>query len=147
MRTHGELRYSPTILNIGTRWRRVFLFTPGPLYPQGNSPRYPLDRRLDGPQSLSWHSCHHKAWQRSVTAQTCNFRDCKVEAKLSYNRPWRSVGLRDFEAPTFFRQSAHRWRWSCQPYVPAAIYPQQDSWYSYLLEAEWTPGPQCGWKD
>jgi hypothetical protein len=25
--------------------------------------------------------------------------------------------------------------------------PQEDSWYSFLLEAESTPGPQCGWKD
>jgi hypothetical protein len=26
---------------------------PGPLYPRGNRPRYPLDRRLGGPQSLA----------------------------------------------------------------------------------------------
>jgi hypothetical protein len=25
--------------------------------------------------------------------------------------------------------------------------PQEDSWYSFLLEAELTPGPQCDWKD
>jgi hypothetical protein len=25
--------------------------------------------------------------------------------------------------------------------------PQEDSWYSFLLEAESTPGSQCGWKD
>jgi hypothetical protein len=25
--------------------------------------------------------------------------------------------------------------------------PQKDSWYSFLLEAESTPGPQCVWKD
>jgi hypothetical protein len=25
--------------------------------------------------------------------------------------------------------------------------PQEDSWYSFLLEAESIPGPQCGWKD
>jgi hypothetical protein len=25
--------------------------------------------------------------------------------------------------------------------------PQEDSWYSFLLEAELTPGPYCGWKD
>jgi hypothetical protein len=34
-------------------------------------------------------------------------------------------GLWDCEAsklPHFSRQSAHRWRWSCQPYVPAALY-------------------------
>jgi hypothetical protein len=29
----------------------------------------------------------------------------------------------------------------CQPYSPAALYPQEDSWYSFLLEAESTPGP------
>jgi len=28
-------------------------FTPLPLYPQGTSPWYPLDRRLGGPQSRS----------------------------------------------------------------------------------------------
>jgi hypothetical protein len=26
-------------------------------------------------------------------------------------------------------------------YVPAALYPQEDSWYSFLLETESTPGP------
>jgi hypothetical protein len=36
------------------------------------------------------------------------------------NRPWSPIGLRDVEAPTFSRQSAHRWRWGSQPYVPAA---------------------------
>jgi hypothetical protein len=40
--------------------------------------------------------------------------------------PWRPVGLWDVEAPTFSRQSAHRWRWGCQPYVPAAFSLQED---------------------
>jgi hypothetical protein len=26
-------------------------------------------------------------------------------------------------------------------YQPTALYPQEDSWYSFLLEAESTPGP------
>jgi hypothetical protein len=42
----------PRILYIGTSWRLVLNFTPRPLYPRGKSPRYPLDRRLGGPQSL-----------------------------------------------------------------------------------------------
>jgi hypothetical protein len=25
--------------------------------------------------------------------------------------------------------------------------PQEGSWYSFLLEADSTPGPWCGWKD
>jgi hypothetical protein len=30
---------------------------------------------------------------------------------------------------------------------PLPFTPQEDSWYSFLLEAESTPGPQCSWKD
>jgi hypothetical protein len=32
----------------------VVNFTPRPLYPQGKSPRYPLNRRLGGPQEPVW---------------------------------------------------------------------------------------------
>jgi hypothetical protein len=38
---------------LGARWRWVVSFTPRPLYPQGKNPRYPLDKRLGGPQSRS----------------------------------------------------------------------------------------------
>jgi hypothetical protein len=34
-----------------TRWRWMVSFTPRLLYPQGKSTQYPLDRRLDEPQS------------------------------------------------------------------------------------------------
>jgi hypothetical protein len=56
------------------------------------------------------------------------------------------IGLREVKAPTLLRQTANRWRQGCQPYAPAALYPQvsfiiKDSWYSFLLEAESTPGP------
>jgi hypothetical protein len=51
------------------------------------------------------------------------------------NRPWRPIGLQDVKAPTFSRQLAHRrWRGG-QPYAPVTLYPQEDSWYSFLLEA------------
>jgi hypothetical protein len=45
--------YSSTILDLCTRWRWVVNFTTRRLYPRLKSPRYPLDRRLDGPQSRS----------------------------------------------------------------------------------------------
>jgi hypothetical protein len=32
------------------------------------------------------------------------------------NRPWRPIGLRRRGSHIFYRQSAHRWRWGCQPY-------------------------------
>jgi hypothetical protein len=54
--------------------------------------------------------------------------------------------LREVKAPTLLRQTANRWRQGCQPYAPAALLPPgffvfKDSWYSFLLEAESTPGP------
>jgi hypothetical protein len=41
----------------------------------------------------------------------------------------------------FSRKSAHRWRQCCRPYAPAAFYPHEYFWYSFLLEAESTPVP------
>ena len=35
----------------------------------------------------------------------------------------------------------------CQPYAPTAFTPRKYSWYSFMLEAESTPGPQCYRKD
>jgi hypothetical protein len=54
-------------------------------------------------------------------------------------RPWWPIWSLDVEAPTFSRQSAHKWRRSCQNYAPAAPLPPEDSWYSFVLEAESTP--------
>jgi hypothetical protein len=51
----GEWSYSPNIFDTRTRWRWFVSFTLLPLYSQGNSQQYPLDRRLDGPQSRSGH--------------------------------------------------------------------------------------------
>jgi hypothetical protein len=56
------------------------------------------------------------------------------------NRPWRPIELWDVEAPTFSRQSGQRWQGSCQPDAPATLYLQENSWYSFLLEGESTPG-------
>jgi hypothetical protein len=47
------------------------------------------------------------------------------------------VGLWDVEAPTFSAESTHGWQWNCQPNTPAALYPQEDSWYSFLLVTPW----------
>jgi hypothetical protein len=43
----------PHFLDLGTSWVLVVSFTPWPLYPRGKDPRYPLDRKLGGPQSRS----------------------------------------------------------------------------------------------
>jgi len=46
---------APRILNLDTKWRWVVTFTPRPLYSQEKRPRYPLYRRLGGPQIRSGH--------------------------------------------------------------------------------------------
>jgi hypothetical protein len=56
----GSGGIAPRIFNLGTRWRWVVSFTPPPLYPQGKSPWYPLDKRLGEPQSRSGHSGEEK---------------------------------------------------------------------------------------
>jgi hypothetical protein len=37
---------------------------------------------------------------------------------------WRPIGLREVKTPTLLRQTANRLRQGCQPYAPAALYPQ-----------------------
>jgi hypothetical protein len=49
----GSRGIAPCILDLGTRWRWVVSFTLLPVYPQGKSYMFPLDRRLCGPQSRS----------------------------------------------------------------------------------------------
>ena len=58
-------------------------------------------------------------------------------------RSWR------VKAPSF-RDNGTVMVVGCQPYAPAAFTPRsipdddrKNSWYSFLLEAESTPGPQC----
>jgi hypothetical protein len=49
----GTAPFIHSFFDLGTRGRWVVSFTPRPLYSQGKSPFYPLDRRLGGPQSRS----------------------------------------------------------------------------------------------
>jgi hypothetical protein len=49
----GSGGVAPCILDVGPRRRWVVSFSHQPLYFQGKSPWYPLDRRLGGPQSRS----------------------------------------------------------------------------------------------
>jgi hypothetical protein len=49
-------------------------------------------------------------------------------------------GSRRLRLPDFKIIDTCRWQ-GCQPYAPAAFTPRKYSWYSFLLEAESTPGP------
>jgi hypothetical protein len=57
-----------------------------------------------------------------------------IKNRASLSLTWDSeedilpIGLWDVKAPTFSIQSVYRWRWGCQPYTPATLYPQEDPW-------------------
>jgi hypothetical protein len=58
------------------------------------------------------------------------------------NRPWRPIGLWDVEDPTFSLDNRHTDGDEVVSLTPRPPFtPQEDSWYSFLLEAESTPGP------
>jgi hypothetical protein len=63
-----------------------------------------------------------------------HFAICDKKGKAIIVTGHRPIGLRDVEALIFSRQSAHMWQCGCQAYMPAALYLQKYSWYSFLLE-------------
>jgi hypothetical protein len=63
MNTKGEWRYTSIILDLGTRWRRLVSFTPGPLYPQSRSCTLWKREKLLAParnRSLTVHPVTHR---------------------------------------------------------------------------------------
>jgi hypothetical protein len=65
----------------------------------------------------------------------------EVKGKAIPLQAWRDPeGSRRLRLPDF--KTSGTWRWQgCQPYAPAAFTPRKYSWYSFMLEAESTPGP------
>jgi hypothetical protein len=53
MKMYGEVKVYVHHSYFSNRWRRVVSFKPLSLYPQGNSPWYPLYVRLSEPKSSS----------------------------------------------------------------------------------------------
>jgi hypothetical protein len=115
----------------------------GKILPTPQSPPRQVDqsKRLEGDMGKcalegEWVKC----WGWCVMCRITRILS-KVKESYPCSRPWRPIGLWGIKAPTFCRHSAHRWQWGCQPHAPATLYPQEDSWYSFLLEAKSTPGP------
>jgi hypothetical protein len=71
----------------------------------------------------------------------------KVKVKFSQYRPWRPLGLREVDAPTFSDIRLIDGGKVVGPTRRPLFTPQEVSWYPFLLEAESTSGPECGWKD
>jgi hypothetical protein len=57
------------------------------------------------------------------------------------------LGPQEFEAAIISRHSAHKCGKLVNPMILASLLAAKYPWYSFLLEAESTPGPDCGQKD
>jgi hypothetical protein len=102
-----EWRYSSTILGFGTGWRWVVSFTPRPLYPQGNRPRYPLDRMLglDAVEKRKSLHCRESNSGRPARSQSLYWLSYNVRKLLSqicavWWDKWRLNTLLDLHKPS-----------------------------------------------
>jgi hypothetical protein len=79
---------NPYFLGLSTSWMWFVKFTPRPLYPRGKSPRYPLNRWLDGPQSRSERRGEEKILDstgtRTPTPRSSSYTDYAIPAPCIY---------------------------------------------------------------
>jgi hypothetical protein len=68
-----EWKHSSVILDLGNIWREVVSLTPLSLQPPGKDPRYPLYRRLGGPQSRS------DGYGENIL---CSYRESKLDSSV-----------------------------------------------------------------
>jgi len=67
--------------------------------------------------------------------------------KQSYYRPGEVLKVQESEAPRF-QNNRHMKAVILSALQTGCLYPlKKYSWYSFLLDADSTPGPQCSWKD
>jgi len=77
------------------------------------------------------HSCCVLTSQRMGNCVLCQVKSSPVTG-LEWPR-----GFQEVKMPRFHDNGTG----GCQPYAPAAFTPTKYTWYSFLLEAESTPGP------
>jgi hypothetical protein len=94
-----EWRYSATILDVGTRWRRMVSIMTRPLYSRGKSPWYSFNRRLGGPQSRSGSCDVEKSLLPLPRIEPWPSSRQAVAMPTEPNNIWRKST--DYEAPHY----------------------------------------------
>ena len=71
--------------------------------------------------------------------------DTEIRQGSPYTGLYRPLGFQEVDAARSSRQSAHEGG-KVNPTHRPSLPPRRHPWYSFLLEAESTPGPYCGRK-
>jgi len=139
----------PLILDLGNRWRWVVIFTPRPLYPQGNNPQYPLDRRMVGPQSRSGRGGEEKNKMISTVLLQWNIK--RIIHFIAYWTTPKSRGssitvvtrLWAGRPGFIFRHEQLRNYFCSPPLCPDQLWGP----LSYLFNGQWVsfPGGKAAW--
>jgi len=128
MKYWGSPRIAPLFLNLCTGWRWVTSFTPQRLYLRDNSHRYPLDRRLGGPQNRSGCdsdcSCRVLNPDHPSNVEWCSVRLRRRAVRPSLILSWhRTFPSMDFKPSSGLWRRVLMWCRQRQPGPPKRRYP------------------------
>ena len=87
---------------------------------------------------------------QSIYRLSISYRSCKTLKKMvkqSHYSPEQALGFPEVWGSRISRQSAHEGGQVVSPTHRPSLPPRKYSWYSFLLEVESTPGPQCARKN
>ena len=82
----------------------------------------------------------HKIKDKAVQSQACTVQALKSSRRMVKQSHYRPGPVQEVRVHRFGNNGT----WmvvGCQPYAPAVFNPRKYSWYSFLLQAESTPGP------